>query len=149
VVEKWSLDSLADDIITGAQITMGRKQTAGPPASIEYFEPEIRRVVGVRRQRAEETRREVKAFQDLNMRQHALHQIAKTIGWNSVNELSENEASLLAEQYLKGELQNDDLYRLKMEIEARPERSPSAYRESCSNRTNRRASMVAGVFRRA
>jgi hypothetical protein len=117
VARWWDQGWTNDEILTGVRLTMQSKEktTSGPPASIEYFEPEIGRLVA-------------KGKQTLSPRdlQSALRAIAARIGWPAVIELSEERATDLCERWSRDEVSDEELHALKTEIEQALALRPSA-----------------------
>jgi hypothetical protein len=104
----WDQGWTHEEIVTGARLTMQNKEktSLGPPASIEYFEPEIGRLVAKRKQTL--------STRDL---QTALRAIAQRIGWPVVTELSHERATELCERWSRNEVTDQELHALKTEIE--------------------------------
>jgi hypothetical protein len=109
VARWWDQGWTNEEILTGARLTMQNKekQSSGPPASIEYFEREIGRLVAKRRQTL-----------SARQQQAALRAIAEKIGWHVIVEVSEERQNDLCERWSRDSITDEELCALKTEVEA-------------------------------
>jgi len=128
VVGKWR-ESYPDEIIlTAVAWAMRVKSDPGvPPNSIIYFEKPIKQkhaewvlpLAAAKKESQSKTGPARPPVLTRSEHQRFLNEIAQLIGWGVTTELTEAEALGLTDRWARGQVTNEELHRLKEEIEGR------------------------------
>jgi hypothetical protein len=123
VLNWWKRGYSTDVILTGVRMAMARKSDPDTqPNSIKYFENPIKQAFDAITRPLPSTGPAIGSHAARRDRhtsyQLCLSEIAEQVGWIVVTSLSQSRADDLVARWSKGAVPNDELHRIKVEIEA-------------------------------